>query len=53
MPAARICKRVISERKMMGISSKVESRFESGLGPEIDVDSNISPVVLAATEVKG
>jgi len=53
MPAAGICERVISERKMMGIGSKVEFRFESSLGPEVDIDSNVSPVVVAASEVKG
>jgi hypothetical protein len=53
MPATGICERVISKRKMMGIGSKVESRFESSLGPKVDIDSNVSPVVVAASEVKG
>lgn len=53
MPASRFCERMISERKIMGIGSKVELRFESALGPEVDIDSNVSPVVLATSKVKG
>ena len=53
MPATRVFEHMISERKLMGISSKVEIRLETGLSPEVDIDSNVSPVVLAASEVKG
>ena len=53
MPTARICERIISERKMLGIRSEIELRFESSLRLEVDIDSDVSPVVLAASEVKG